>query len=81
MNKVISDAIAINPPATVKGKRLKVLYTTQPKACPPTFTMFINSEKLLADSYKRYLEKKLREAFGFFGVPIKLNVRERSEKN
>lgn len=80
LNKVISDAIAINPPATVKGKRLKVLYTTQAKSCPPTFAMFINSEKLLSDSYKRYLEKKLREAFGFFGTPIRLNIKERSEK-
>ena len=80
LNKVISDAFAINPPATVRGKRLKVFYTTQPKACPPTFAMFINSEKLLSDSYKRYLEKKLREAFGFFGSPIRLNIREKKEK-
>ena len=80
LNKVISDAMAINPPSTVRGKRLKVYYTTQPKACPPTFAMFVNSEKLLADSYKRYLEKKLREAFGFFGSPIRLNIRERKEK-
>ncbi len=81
LNKVISDAMAMNPPSTIRGKRLKVFYTTQPKACPPTFAMFINSEKLLSDSYKRYLEKKLREAFGFFGSPIRLNVRERKEQD
>lgn len=81
LNRVISEAIAMNPPNSKRGKRLKVLYTTQVKAEPPTFIMFVNNGELLADSYRRYLEKRLREAFGFFGTPIKLTERERKEKD
>lgn len=80
LNKVIADAIAMNPPSSVRGKRLKVLYTTQIKTAPPTFVLFINDEKLLKDHYKRYIENKLREAFGFIGTPIRISSRERQEK-
>ncbi len=80
LNKVILDAIAMNPPNTVKGKRLKVYYVTQVKTAPPTFVLFINNEDLLKESYKRYLENRLREAFGFFGTPIRLSARERQGK-
>lgn len=80
LNKVISDAYSMVPPDTVRGKRLKIYYSTQIKTCPPTFALFINSEKLIKDSYKRYLENKLREAFGFYGTPIKLVFREKKEK-
>lgn len=81
LNKVILDAIAMNPPNTVKGKRLKVLYSTQVKAAPPTFVLFVNNEDLLKDSYKRYLENRLREAFGFFGTPIRISAREKQGKD
>lgn len=81
LNKVINDAYAMNPPSTVKNKRLKILYTTQINTRPPTFVMFTNNGDLMKDHYKRYLEKKLREAFGFFGTPIRISVRERSNKN
>ena len=80
LNKVINEAYALNPPTSFKGKRLKIYYVTQAKTQPPTFVLFVNSEELLKDSYKRYLENKLREAFGFFGTPIKISVRERGEK-
>lgn len=80
LNKVINEAYALNPPTSFKGKRLKVLYTTQAVIQPPTFVLFVNNEELLKDSYKRYLENKLREAFGFFGTPIRISVRERKEK-
>lgn len=80
LNKVINEAYALNPPASFKGKRLKVLYTTQAAIQPSTFVLFVNNEELLKDSYKRYLENKLREAFGFFGTPIRISVRERKEK-
>lgn len=80
LNKVISDAYAMVPPDTIKNKRLKIYYTTQVKVAPPTFAFFVNKEELMKDSYKRYLENKLREAFGFFGTPIKLNVREKQDK-
>ena len=80
LNKVIKEAYALNPPQTVKGKRLKVLYTTQVGIQPPHIVIFANNSDLLKDHYKRYLENKLREAFGFFGTPVKISVRERSEK-
>ena len=80
LNKVISDAYAMVPPDTIKGKKLKIYYSTQIKTCPPSFALFINSEKLMKDSYQRYLENKLREAFGFYGTPIRIVLREKQEK-
>ncbi len=80
LNKVILEALAMNPPTTKKGKKLRVLYATQVRTCPPTFILFVNNEELVQDSYKRYLENKLREAAGFFGTPIRLSFRERAEK-
>lgn len=81
LNKVINEAYALNPPTSFKGKRLKIYYMTQAATQPPTFVLFVNNEELLKDSYKRYLENKLREAFGFFGTPIRISVRERKEKS
>ena len=80
LNKVINEAYALNPPQTIKNKRLKILYSTQAAVHPPTFLLFANNEDLLKEHYKRYLENKLREAFGFFGTPIRISVRTRSEK-
>ncbi|MCD8378642.1 MAG: ribosome biogenesis GTPase Der [Candidatus Gastranaerophilales bacterium] len=80
LNKVINDAYVMNPPQSVKNKRLKILYTTQVDVQPPTFVLFTNNGTLLKDHYKRYIENKLREAFGFFGVPVRISVRERSAK-
>ncbi|MDD3237429.1 MAG: ribosome biogenesis GTPase Der [Candidatus Gastranaerophilales bacterium] len=80
LNRVLLDALAINPPTTYKGKRLRILYATQVKTAPPTFVLFVNNEDLLKDSYKRYLENRLREAFGFFGTPIRLSAREKQGK-
>lgn len=65
LNKVIKEAYSLNPPTSVKGKRLKILYTTQTNAKPPTFVLFANNADLMKDHYKRYIENKLREAFGF----------------
>ncbi len=80
LNKVVNEAYALNPPTSFKGKRLKIYYVTQAKTQPPTFILFVNNEELLKDSYKRYLENKLREAFGFFGTPIRISVRERGNR-
>jgi len=77
LNKIVNEAYSMNPPSTVKNKRLKILYTTQISTQPPTFVMFTNNGDLMKDHYKRYLEKKLREAFGFFGTPIRIALRER----
>mgnify|MGYP003623953999 CR=1 FL=1 len=70
----------LNPPQSVKGKRLKIFYATQFGTQPPHFIIFANNSDLMKDHYKRYMENKLREAFGFFGTPIRISVRERSEK-
>lgn len=80
LNKIIAEAYSMNPPQTVKNKRLRILYSTQINTCPPTFVLFTNNGDLMKDHYKRYLEKKLRESFGFFGTPIRISVRERSDK-
>ena len=80
LNKVINEAYILNPPQSVKNKRLKIMYSTQINTQPPMFVLFANDAELLKDHYKRYLENKLREAFGFFGTPIRISVRERKEK-
>ncbi|MBR2526777.1 ribosome biogenesis GTPase Der [bacterium] len=80
LNKVVNDAYLMNPPQSVKNKRLKLLYSTQVNVKPPTFVLFANNADLMKDHYKRYIENKLREAFGFFGTPIRISVRERSDK-
>ncbi|MFS0672683.1 ribosome biogenesis GTPase Der [Ornithinibacillus sp. 179-J 7C1 HS] len=78
LNDVIMDAIAMNPTPTVKGKRLKVLYATQVAAKPPAFVIFVNDPELMHFSYQRFLENKIRDAFGFVGTPIKILARRRS---
>lgn len=80
LNKIVNEAYAMNPPQSVRNKRLKILYTTQINTQPPTFVMFTNNGDLMKDHYKKYMEKKLREAFGFFGTPIRIALRERSDK-
>ena len=79
LNKVVNEAYALNPPQTIRNKRLKILYATQATVQPPMFLFFANDENLLKDHYKRYLENKLREAFGFEGVPIQIIARKREE--
>ncbi len=79
LNQVIEDAVAINPPPTEKGKRLKILYVTQVKIKPPTFVIFVNEPEIMHFSYERYLENKLREAFGFEGTPIQMIIRGKNE--
>ncbi len=79
VNEIISEATALNQPPSDKGKKLKIFYTTQVGVKPPAFVIFVNDKDLMHFSYLRYLENKIREAFGFEGTPIKFFVRERSE--
>ncbi|MCI2109979.1 MAG: ribosome biogenesis GTPase Der [Acidaminococcaceae bacterium] len=81
LNQVITDAVAINPPPADKGKRLKILYSTQVKVKPPTFVIFVNEPEIMHFSYQRYLENKLREAFNFTGTPIDIIVRGKNEED
>lgn len=79
LNQVVTDAVAMNQPPMEKGKRLKILYTTQVKVKPPTFVIFCNEPEIMHFSYQRYLENQLREAFGFKGTPINIIVRGKNE--
>jgi len=78
LNDILSDAMAMVQPPSDKGKRLKIYYITQAAIKPPQFVLFVNSKDLLHFSYQRYIENQLREAFGFYGTPIKFFIRERS---
>ncbi|KMY44160.1 GTP-binding protein Der [Bacillus sp. FJAT-27916] len=77
LNDVIMDAVAMNPTPTHNGKRLKIFYVTQAAVKPPTFIVFVNDPELMHFSYERFLENKIREAFGFEGTPIKIFSRLR----
>ena len=79
LNDFLSDATARVQPPSDKGKRLKIYYMTQASVCPPTFIFFVNRSDLFHFSYKRYLENRLREVFGFEGSPVRFIVRERGE--
>ncbi|OXM88081.1 ribosome biogenesis GTPase Der [Paenibacillus rigui] len=78
LNDVISDAVAINPPPTDKGRRLRINYATQVSVKPPTIVLFVNDPELMHFSYERYLENKIRAAFGFEGTPLRLFTRKKS---
>lgn len=80
LNKVINEAYNLNPPQSIKGKNLRIYYSTQAKNNPPTFVIFINNKDLVQDNYKRYMLKKLRENFGFSGVPIVVSYRQKGDK-
>ncbi|MBT2656409.1 ribosome biogenesis GTPase Der [Bacillus sp. ISL-18] len=77
LNDVIMDAVAMNPTPTDKGRRLKIYYATQVAVKPPTFVVFVNEPELMHFSYERFLENRIRDAFGFEGTPIKIYARER----
>ena len=79
LNNVISDAVAMNPTPTDKGRRLKIYYMTQVSVEPPTFVVFVNDVELMHFSYQRYLTNQLREAFEFDGTTINLIVRENKD--
>jgi len=81
LNDFLGDATARVQPPSDKGRRLKIFYMTQASTCPPTFIFFVNRADLFHFSYKRYLENRLREVFGFEGSPIRFIVRERGEDN
>jgi GTP-binding protein len=79
LNDVVADAIAMNPPPSDKGKRLRINYVTQVAVKPPTIVIFANDPELMHFSYQRYLENKIRSAFTFEGTPVRLLTRRKSE--
>ena len=81
LNEIMAEAVALQQPPTDKGKRLRLFYITQASVKPPTFVIFVNDKELMHFSYTRYIENKIREAFGFQGTPLKFIIRERKEND
>jgi GTPase len=78
LNRELARAAAKYAPKGAKGNRqLKILYGTQVGVAPPTFVLSMNYADPLHFSYKRYLENRLRAAFGFEGTPLVIKVRAR----
>lgn len=77
LNEIMTEAVAMQQPPSDKGKRLKLFYITQVAVKPPTFVIFVNDKELMHFSYTRYLENKIRDAFGFRGTSLKFIIRER----
>jgi GTP-binding protein len=92
LNRFLRQALEANPPPLVKGRRLKLLYTTQPRnggrqreqvrassaLQPPEFVLFVNDPQLMTETYRRYLEARIREAEPYPGLPIILTLRARA---
>ena len=77
LNEVIMDAQLANPAKTHNGKRLKIYYASQVETAPCVIALFVNDPELMHFSYQRYIENKVREAFGFDGVPITIVARKK----
>lgn len=84
LNKFVADAMQRNHPPMLKGKRLRIYYMAQVAIQPPKFVLFVNSPLLMTESYKKYLYNQFREAYGFLGVPLiiqmKGKIKQRSER-
>src|SRR5439155_16122893 len=78
LNAFLGDVIAATPPPVRGGKQPKVLFATQPGVAPPRFVLFTSGP--LEASYRRFLERRLRERYGFQGSPIDISVRAREKK-
>ena len=80
LNEIMTEAVALQQPPSDRGKRLKLYYITQVSVKPPTFVIFVNDKELMHFSYVRYLENRIRDAFGFRGTSLKFIIRERKSK-
>ncbi len=81
VNEVVADALSWRSPPTSRGGRQgRLYYATQVASSPPSFTLFVNEPKLFGDSYRRYLERQLRDGLGFQGTPIKLFWRGKKQR-
>ena len=81
LNRLVSDAVREHPPAHVRNRLPKVFYATQAAVGPPTFVIFVNDPELIHFSYRRYLENRIRAAYGFLGTPIRLVLRQRESED
>jgi GTPase len=80
LNRLVMDAVRAHPPAHVRNRLPKVYYATQVGVAPPTFVVFVNDPKLIHFSYRRYLENRIRDGYGFLGTPIRLILRQRESE-
>ena len=80
LNDIVNEAISMTEPPAMSGKRLKIYYATEVSVQPPTFVIFVNDEKLVHFSYKRYMENYFRKTFGFQGTPIQIIFRNRGKE-
>jgi GTP-binding protein len=78
LNRMLMAATDRTPPPLVRGKRPKLFYATQAAISPPTFVFFASDASSVHFSYRRYLENRLRETFGFHGTPVRLVFRDRA---
>ncbi|HEX6656190.1 MAG TPA: ribosome biogenesis GTPase Der [Candidatus Limnocylindria bacterium] len=80
LNRLVMDAVRAHPPSHVRNRLGKILYATQVAVAPPTFVIFVNDPGLIHFSYRRYLENRIRDEYGFLGTPIRLIFRERASE-
>ncbi|MCR5610979.1 MAG: ribosome biogenesis GTPase Der [Clostridiales bacterium] len=81
LNDVVGEAVTMSEPPFVKGRKLRIFYSTQASVAPPTFIIFVNDAELMHFSYRRYLENYLRKSFNINSVPIRLIIRNRNEED
>lgn len=79
LNKFIGDCLQRNHPPMLQGKRLRIYYMAQVEVRPPRFILFVNNPTLMVESYKKYLYNQFREAYGFTGVPILMNLKGKAK--
>jgi GTP-binding protein len=80
LNRLVTDAVREHPPSHVRNRLAKILYATQAAVAPPTFVIFVNDPELVHFSYRRYLENRIRDRYGFLGTPIRLLLRRRESE-
>jgi GTP-binding protein len=80
LNRVVMEAVRAHPPSHVRNRLPKILYATQVGVAPPTFVVFVNDPSLIHFSYRRYLENRIRDEYGFLGTPIRLILRQRESE-
>ena len=78
LNRFLATIMEETPPPAVKGRDMRLHYVTQPATEPPLFVFWMRHPELIADHYRRYLERRLREQYGFEGVPIRLAFRQKT---
>lgn len=82
LNDLVREAVQAHPPASVvRGHALRLYYATQAGVAPPTFVFFVSNPKAVHFSYQRYLENRIRQVFGFSGVPLKMAFRARRKED